>query len=170
MNRLGLLAPGARMSLARLAGLLIALVCVVAPALPLGPLAASPPLPLAVLWAAYGWAAMGETGWRAPFVLFLLGLLQDQLSGGPLGLFAIVYLAGFLLGRTAAAATRSPNLFTEWAGFVATMLAVCVIAAIIAPPALGGAAGLGPFALAAAVTALLFPLVRPLYIVRGATV
>ncbi|MFZ4601146.1 MAG: hypothetical protein ACOYM8_01735 [Caulobacterales bacterium] len=168
MSRLGLLAPGARMSLARLAGLVIALICVVAPALPWGPLAASPPLPLAVMWAAYGWAAMGETGWRAPVVLFLLGLLQDQLSGGPLGLFAIIYLAGFLLGRTAATATRSANLFTEWAGFIATMIAVCALAALIAPPALGGAAKIGPFALAAGITALLFPLVRPLYIVGRA--
>jgi rod shape-determining protein MreD len=125
-------------------------------------------LPLGVLWAAYGWAAMGETGWRAPAALFALGLVQDQLSGGPLGLFAFLYLAGFLLGRTAAAATRSPNLFTEWGGFVATMAAVTGLAAIIAPPALGGSASVGPFAIAATVTALLFPLVRPLYIVRGA--
>jgi hypothetical protein len=52
MSRLGLLAPGARMSLARFAGLMIALACVVLPAFPFGPLAASPPLPLGVLWAA----------------------------------------------------------------------------------------------------------------------
>ena len=53
------------------------------PALPLGPVFAQPPLPLAVLWAAYGWAAE-DNGWRAPVALAMLGLLHDQLAGGPL--------------------------------------------------------------------------------------
>ena len=70
--------------------------------------------------------------------------------------------------ESAELATRSANLFTEWAGFIATMIAVCALAALIAPPALGGAAKIGPFALAAGITALLFPLVRPLYIVGRA--
>ncbi|HRE45411.1 MAG TPA: hypothetical protein PKY87_15760, partial [Terricaulis sp.] len=53
-------------------GLVLAIASVILPALPLGPLFAQPPLPLAVLWAAYGWAAEDEAGWRAVTCAFAM--------------------------------------------------------------------------------------------------
>jgi hypothetical protein len=44
----------------RALGFTLAVLSVILPALPLGPLFAQPPMPLAVLWAAYGWAAEDE--------------------------------------------------------------------------------------------------------------
>ena len=84
-------------------GLAIALASVVLPSLLRGPIFSQPPFPLAVLWAAYGWAAEDEGDWRAPVALALMGLLHDQLSGGPLGPFAFIYLATYLIGRGAQA-------------------------------------------------------------------
>ena len=144
-------------------GLVIAVASVIVPALPMGPVIAQPPLPLAVLWAAYGWAAEDESGWRAPVTLTVLGLLHDQLAGGPYGLFAVLYLAAYLVGRGAAVIMSAPNLISLWGGFIFTTLVTVAIAAIIAPLALGDNVSILPYAEAATVTAILFPLVRPLY-------
>jgi cell shape-determining protein MreD len=144
-------------------GLVIAVASVIVPALPMGPVIAQPPLPLAVLWAAYGWAAEDESGWRAPVTLTVLGLLHDQLAGGPYGLFAVLYLAAYLVGRGAAVIMSAPNLISLWGGFIFTTLVTIAIAAIIAPLALGDNVSILPYAEAATITAILFPLVRPLY-------
>jgi cell shape-determining protein MreD len=142
-------------------GLALAVLSVVLPALPLGPLFAQPPLPLAVLWAAYGWAAEDESGWRAPITLAVLGLLHDQLAGGPYGLFMLIYLSAYLIGRFAAVIMSAPNLISLWGGFVATTLFTIVIVVVVervfAPIAVI------PYVEAAIITAILFPLVRPLY-------
>jgi hypothetical protein len=164
-----LFAPNVTRSTLRLIGLVLATVLTILPALPLGPLAAQPPLPIAPLWAAYGWAADGEDSWRAPAALAALGLLQDQLSGGPLGFYMLIYLGAFFVGWAAASAMRTANLISPWMGFAATAAGACLIAALIAPWALGGGAALATFALAALSTTALFPLVRPLYMGKGLT-
>lgn len=146
-------------------GIGLAIASVVLPSLPLGPLFAQPPIPLAVLWAAYGWAAEDESGWRAPIALALLGLLHDQLAGGPYGLFALIYLAAYLLGRGAAVLMSAPNLVSLWGGFIVTTMFTVVI--VVAVERLFVPIAVTPYMEAAAITALLFPLVRPLYM-RGA--
>jgi hypothetical protein len=147
----------------RVWGLALAIASVILPALPLGPLFAQPPMPLAVLWAAYGWAAEDESGWRAPLTLAALGLLHDQLAGGPYGLFAALYLSAYLIGRIAAVIMSAPNLVSLWGGFIVTALLTVAIASVIAPLGLGRNVSIGPYAEAAVITAILFPLVRPLY-------
>lgn len=144
-------------------GLLFAVASVILPALPLGPLFAQPPLPLAVLWAAYGWAAEDESGWRAPITLAVLGLLHDQLAGGPYGLFPVLYLAAYLVGRGAAVVMSAPNLISLWGGFIFTTLVTVAIAALIAPLVFGRNVSILPYAEAATISAILFPVVRPLY-------
>lgn len=148
-------------------GFALAVLTVVAPALPLGPLAASPPLPLAVLWLAYAWAREGATVWSRPATLFVLGLVQDVLSGGPLGLWAGVYVFAFLAGGVIANLTRSFSAVTDWIGFAGAAAAAGLAGLILAGLALGGAA-LGPLLWALAVTIALFPLARPLYLQRNA--
>ncbi|MDZ4692019.1 hypothetical protein [Terricaulis sp.] len=159
MNAFSLRAPSRRAL--RAWGLALAVASVILPALPLGPLFAQPPLPLAVLWAAYGWAAEDESGWRAPLALTLLGLLHDQLAGGPYGLFVLVYLSAYLIGRIAAVAMSAPNLVSLWGGFIVTaLLSILIVVGVerlIVPIAVV------PYAEAALITAILFPLVRPLY-------
>lgn len=144
-------------------GLALAVASVILPALPLGPLFAQPPMPIAVLWAAYGWAAEDETGWRAPVTLTLLGLLHDQLAGGPFGLFAAIYLSAYLVGRGAAIIMSAPNLVSLWGGFIVTAFITIGVAWLVAPLGLGRNVSVTPYAEAALITALLFPIVRPLY-------
>ena len=147
-------------------GLVLAAASVILPALPMGPLFAQPPLPLAVLWAAYGWAAEDESGWRAPVALTLLGLVHDQLAGGPYGLFVLIYLSAYLIGRGAAVLMSAPNMVSLWGGFIVTVLLtvgiVVIIERAIVPIAVI------PYIEAAVITAVLFPLVRPLYMSAGA--
>lgn len=151
-------------------GLALAVASVVLPALPMGPIFAQPPLPLAVLWAAYGWAAEDESGWRAPLTLTVLGLLHDQLAGGPYGLFPVLYLTAYLVGRGAAVIMSAPNLISLWGGFIFTTLVTIAIAAVIAPLALGDNISILPYAEAATITAILFPIVRPLYMSASASI
>lgn len=159
MSAFSLRAPGRR-SL-RAWGLVLAIASVILPALPLGPLFAQPPLPLAVLWAAYGWAADDDSGWRAPLTLTLLGLLHDQLAGGPYGLFVLIYLSAYLIGRVAAVAMSAPNLVSLWGGFIVTALLTTLI--VLGVERLLAPIAVTPYAETALITAILFPLVRPLY-------
>jgi cell shape-determining protein MreD len=158
-----ILAPAARRGVLRMIGFIIAVLSVIVPSLPFGDLVAQPPLPLAVLWAAYGWAADDDGSWRRPAVLALLGFVHDQMAGRPYGLHAALYLIAFLVGRVAAALMSSPNRLSLWGGFAATALATSLAAWAIAPFALGRGASAMGFTQAAIVTTLLFPLVRPLY-------
>lgn len=151
----------------RVWGLVIAVASVILPSLPLGGFFAQPPLPLAVLWAAYGWAAEDESSWRAPVVLALLGLLHDQLAGGPYGLFITLYLSAYLVGRVAAVAMSAPHLLSLWAGFAATALVTVGVARIVAPIGLGSNISVMAYLNAVLITLALFPLVRPLYMASG---
>ena len=143
----------------------MAIASVVLPALPLGPLFAQPPIPLAVLWAAYGWAAEDESGWRAPITLAALGLLHDQLAGNPYGLFPVIYLSAYLIGRTAAVIMSAPNLISLWGGFIVT--AVLTVLIVFGLERLFLRIAVVPYAEAATLTAIIFPLVRPLYMISA---
>jgi rod shape-determining protein MreD len=148
-------------------GFALAVASVIAPALPLGGLFAQPPIPLAVLWAAYGWAAEDESSWRSPVILALLGFLHDQMAGGPYGLFPALYLSAYLIGRIAAVVMSAPNLLSLWGGFGVTAFLTVVIARVLAPLGLGDNVSVEPYAEAALITTLLFPFVRPLYMSTG---
>ncbi|MBL8546766.1 MAG: hypothetical protein JNL81_09885 [Hyphomonadaceae bacterium] len=167
MNVFRMRAPG-RGAL-RAWGFALAVASVILPALPLGPLFAQPPMPLAVLWAAYGWAAEDESGWRAPLMLAVLGLLHDQLAGGPYGLFAAIYVSAYLVGRIAANIMSAPNLVSLWGGFIVTTLISIGVAYVLARLGLGRNISVLPYAEAAIITAIIFPIVRPLYMSASAS-
>lgn len=162
MTTLPFLSP--QRAVERWGGIALAIASVVLPALPLGPLFTQPPFPLAVLWAAYGWAANGAPGWGAPAALATLGLLHDQFGGGPHGLYPLLYLSAFLIARIAVNVMSARSLVSLWGGFIATCVGTTLIAALVAPLATGAHTRVWTFAEAAAITALLFPLVRPLYL------
>lgn len=150
-------------------GFALAVASVILPALPLGPLFSQPPMPLAVLWAAYGWAAEDESGWRAPVLLTVLGLLHDQLAGGPYGLFAGIYVSAYLVGRIAANIMSAPNLVSLWGGFIVTALITIGVAYLLARLGLGRNISVLPYAEASIITAIIFPIVRPLYMSASAS-
>ncbi|MFZ4122685.1 MAG: hypothetical protein ACOYKM_13585 [Caulobacterales bacterium] len=148
---------------ARRVGWALAIFSAVAPALPFGPLFAQPPWPMAPLWLAFGLATTGGVASRAMLALFAIGIVHDQFAGGPFGLFALIYVSAYLFGWVAARAMSAPNLIALWGGFIATAGATVILVAVIAPLT---NAPTWPYLQTAAITALLFPLVRPLYMDR----
>lgn len=112
--------------------------------------------PLAPLWAAYGWSRGGPSV-RSAVMLFALGLLQDTISGGPLGLWPFAYVGAY------AAAMAVPAGLSENAALARVMaaalaLAACAALAIVtASFSLGAMPPLGPFMASLALTALLTP-------------
>jgi hypothetical protein len=156
-------------------GFLIACASVIAPALPLGPLFAQPPFPLAALWAAFAWAVEDDgeprgdallhniAALRAPLLLLLLGLLHDQVSGAPFGLMAVIYLSAYVIGRFVSMRMSMTEWHLVWGGFIATALATIGVAYLVAPLALGRNVSVALYAEAVGITVLIFPLARVLY-------
>lgn len=149
-------------------GLALALFTVIAPAAPFGPLFASPPVPYGMLWLAFGWAASGASGPLRPAFLFIAGLAQDQISGGPLGVMAAFYVAAYVFSGVSAQLTRSISWISAWAGFAGAAIAAGLVAAGLAVWALPLGFAVQPFAVTVALTILSYPLVRGLYVERAA--
>jgi hypothetical protein len=80
-----------------------------------------------------------------------------------------LYLSAYLIGRVAAVAMSAPNLVSLWGGFIVTALLTVAIAWVIAPLGLGRNVSVLPYFEAALITAILFPLVRPLYMSAAAS-
>ncbi len=146
-------------------GWALAAASIVAPALPLGPLFANPPMPFAALWLAFGLAAEDRGGPRTFVALFVMGLVHDQLAANPYGVFAFLYLSAYPLGWLAARAMSAPNLIALWGGFIACCVGVALLALAVLGFAFGEGAPMLLLIQTLAVTALLFPVVRPLYMV-----
>jgi len=116
------------------------------------------------LIAAFFWAVYAPNLFP-PAAIFALGLVQDFASGGPVGFWALIYLAayGFTLSQRVFFIGRS--LIGVWLGFaaVATIagMAIWLLASTVynrwVPPA--------EIFLQVAVTTLAFPLVGPLFLV-----
>jgi hypothetical protein len=62
----------------------------------------------------------------------------------------------------------APNRVSLWGGFIVTTLISIGIAYVVAPLGLGRNVSVMLYAQAALITAILFPIVRPLYMSAGA--
>lgn len=109
-------------------------------------------------------AAEGGGGWRAPALVFTLGLLQDLFSGAPFGFYGLLYLSGFLFSGFTSRLMRSDNLLSPWTGFIVMAIGVFLFSLAAAPVVIGRGVEFGPLAVTLAVTAALFPAVMPLYL------
>jgi rod shape-determining protein MreD len=120
------------------------------------------PAPELGVMAAFFWAVYAPALFP-PAAIFSLGLVQDFGSGGPIGFWAIIYLAvyGFTLSQRAFFIGRSVT--GVWLGFTAVSalagIAIWLLASTVynrwVPPA--------EIFLQAAVTAVVFLLVGPLF-------
>ncbi|MBI1210561.1 MAG: hypothetical protein GC190_03790 [Alphaproteobacteria bacterium] len=114
--------------------------------------------------AAFFWAVYAPALFP-PAAIFSLGIVQDFCSGGPFGFWAIIYLAvyGFTLSQRVFFIGRT--VMGVWLGFVAVgglaSIATWLLASTIynrwIPP--------GEIFLQAAVTAIVFPLIAPLFMI-----
>ena len=84
------------------------------------------PTPVFPLIVVFFWTLYGPSYLPAPSV-FAIGLLQDFLSGGPLGLWALVYLVAqfIVLSQRSYFTGREPGVV--WAGFAFAAAGVSII-------------------------------------------
>jgi rod shape-determining protein MreD len=116
-----------------------------------------PPEPVFAMVPAFAWAAI-RPSILPPFVLAALGLFQDVLWGGPLGLWPLCLLTAYALAFTVRSALAAEDFRVLWAwygavcalGFGAGVLLVSVVGGEV-PNLLG-------VALQFAVTLALFPM------------
>lgn len=97
------------------------------------------PMPLFPLMAIFFWA-MARPQLMPPVVVFLIGLFQDLLTGGPLGLWAFAYLIGYAVMSTQADGLMGRSRGMLWMAFgfmvVLTLAAAALAGSLIAgdPP------------------------------------
>jgi rod shape-determining protein MreD len=92
-----------------------------------------------------------------PWAVFFIGLLQDIMSGGPLGLYTVVLLAAYGLTHSQRLFLMGRGFSTLWVGF----LAICAISSVImwfgASVHYGIAVNPLPLLWQAGITALIYP-------------
>lgn len=88
------------------------------------------PMPLFPLMAIFFWA-MARPQLMPPVVVFLIGLLQDLLTGGPLGLWAFAYLIGYAFMTTQADGLMGRSRGMLWIAF-GVMVLLTLTSAVLA--------------------------------------
>jgi rod shape-determining protein MreD len=99
------------------------------------------PMPLFPFMAIYFWS-MTRPEYMPYIAVFLIGLFQDLLTGGPVGLWALTYLLSVVFLSTQIEIIAGRGRSVLWAGFVLAVLIVTIFVWIFARIALGpGPAG-----------------------------
>ena len=120
------------------------------------------PAPELGLIAAFFWAVYAPALFP-PAAIFALGLVQDFGSGGPIGFWAVIYLAvyGFTLSQRVFFIGRS--VFGVWLGFAAVSALASIATWLLASSIYNRWVPPGEILFQAVITAFVFPLVGPLY-------
>lgn len=95
---------------------LVGLFCVLLVSLPVRPFGGYAPMPVMPLIVVFFWTIRAPDQLPSPSV-FLLGLLQDFLGGGPLGLWAAAYLCVQYVVLTQRSYFAGRAIQVLWAGF-----------------------------------------------------
>lgn len=120
------------------------------------------PAPELGIIAAFFWAVYAPALFP-PVAIFSLGMIQDFSSGGPLGFWAIIYLSvyGFTLSQRVFFIGRS--VLGVWLGFAVMSALTGVAIWLLASTIYNRWISPGEVFLQMAVTALVFPVIAPLF-------
>lgn len=128
------------------------------------------PMPLLPFMVIYYWSMTRPEFMPAP-AIFLTGLFQDVLTGGPVGLWAMVYLLSTAIISTQTEVLAGRGRSALWAGFALAMVIASGLAWFIARIALGGAPSVGRLGTEMLITLLIYPLLGQLFaLVQRATI
>jgi len=146
----------------RLIPFLIAIALVVVANLPISFTGGLLPAPVLALAAIYFWA-LARPALMPPYAVLVIGLAEDLLSGGPPGLWATGFLAGYVLidrqQKDLGELNGAGNLFA----FTGVMLVSALTAYLLASAMFVRLLPLPPLLLEGIVTVALYPLLeRPL--------
>lgn len=134
----------------------LSLICILLGLVPVGVGTGGTIAPIFTLTIVY-FFAVHRPEFFPPWAVFFIGLLQDTLSGGPLGLYTVVLLAAYALTHSQRLFLVGRGFSTMWTGF----LAICAISVVImwfgASVHYGIAINPLPLLWQAGVTALVYP-------------
>ncbi len=119
------------------------------------------PMPLFPFMVVFYWAML-RPNLMPPLAIFLIGLFQDFLSGGPVGLWALSYLLAAALISTQRGIFAWRGRAALWAGFAIAAILVAAISWLAARLALGTAPSGGALFSETLATIVAFALVMPL--------
>lgn len=136
---------------------LVAFFCVLASILPYGSLGGVPISPLFPL-AAIFFFILTRPAFMTPLSVFAIGIFQDLISGGPLGLWALVYLFVYLVTAAQRILFVGRPAGQAWLGFIFTCALTGVIVWFLATLFYQAYIPLIPIAGQMLVTALVYPL------------
>jgi rod shape-determining protein MreD len=143
----------------RLIPILVALALVVVANLPISFTGGLLPAPVLALAAIYFWA-LARPALMPPYAVLAIGLAEDLLSGGPPGLWATGFLAGYLLidrqRKNLGELNGVGNLFA----FTGVMLVSAITAYVLASAVYMRLLPLPPLLLEGIVTVILYPLLE----------
>lgn len=94
-----------------------------------------------------------------PVVIFAVGILQDLLTGGAMGVWAFAYLVALTSMRVRKEDATTRDMGPLWFRFVATTAIAVGVAWIVGSLANGSPAPIQPMAIEAAASVLMFPLI-----------
>lgn len=116
------------------------------------------PMPLFPFMAIYFWS-MTRPEYMPYIAVFLIGLFQDLLTGGPVGLWALTYLLSVVFLSTQVEIIAGRGRSVMWAGFVLAILMVTILVWIFARIALGPNPAGGHLVTEMVLSVLAYPLV-----------
>lgn len=146
----------------RLIPVLVALMLVVAANLPISFTGGLLPAPVLALAAIYFWA-LARPALMPPYAVLAIGLAEDLLSGGPPGLWATGFLAGYLLIDRQRKNLVEFNGAANLIAFAGVMLVSAITAYVLASAIYMRLLPVPPLLLEGIVTVTLYPLLeRPL--------
>lgn len=107
--------------------------------------------------AIYLWPFRAHYGWSL-FGVWCCGLMQDVMTGGPIGFYGLLYVITFALSNPTER-QFAPNLRQHWMLFALYLLPVMVLAWILSAPSTGQFASPLRIGLEGVWTIILFPLI-----------
>ncbi len=147
---------------AMLVPMLVTTFCVLATVLPYGSLQGIPLAPLFPLAAIFFFVLTRPT-LMTPLGIFAVGLFHDLISGGPLGLWVLVYEATYLVTSTLRVFFVGRAAGEAWLGFILVVVVAAFLIWLIASLFFQTAVAFVPIAGQAMVTALVYPLLAWLF-------
>lgn len=146
----------------RLVPFMVALALVVVANLPISFSGGLLPAPVLALIAVYFWA-LARPSLMPPYAVLAIGLAEDLLSGGPPGLWATGFLAGYVLIDRQRKDLGELNGAGNLVAFTAVMLLSAITAYVLACAIFVRLLPVAPLLLEGIVTVALYPLLeRPL--------
>lgn len=115
-------------------------------------------MPMLPLMAIFIWSTV-RPRFIPPIVIFVVGILQDVLTGGVLGVWALAYLVAMIVTRSRDEDGPNREIGPVWIRFLATLVIAIIVAWSAGSLAIGQMAPVRPLLIEAVASGLMFPLI-----------